>query len=131
MPSCKKFLSQTTKKYELEVQETQSKNIEQFMHNICGQIELDSKFRDIKKWFKNYRQADKWQQLHKVVNASHKTNMQMDALKNIFDLQEEEDNPFLTMRDTEGSIPHLVESYVESEEHWQRCIGGKLQRQEV
>lgn len=57
--------------------------------------------------------------------------MDISIVKEVFDLQEEEDNPFLTMRDADGSVSQLMESYVESEEHWQRFIGGKLDKNGV
>lgn len=81
-----------------------NENIKKLITHLCEQIELDSEFRNCKKWFsKLQNQNDKWMKLGLILKRQYHFNTSNQHNVDIFDLNEEEDNPFLTIRDSEGS----------------------------
>lgn len=70
------------------------------MQSLCAQIDLDFKFRNLKKWFNKHEgnTCRKWREVSQALSKKglHTTEQQN---REIFELPEEEDNPFLTIRD--------------------------------
>ena len=65
--------------------------------------------------------SNKWQKLSENSRVKD-LGLTENEIKNIFQTNDEENNPFFSVRDSEGSVNELVEAYFESQSFWKEQI---------
>jgi hypothetical protein len=97
------------------------RNVNLLVEKLCKQAELDEKLRNYKLWFDSLMDSNKWQKLSENSRVKD-LRLTENEIKNIFQTNDEENNPFFSVRDSEGSINELVEAYFESQSFWKEQI---------
>lgn len=88
-------------------------------------MKLDEELRNAKIWFRDLASLNKWEQLRE---EAERAGIKFDKAE--FEVSEEEDNPFYSVRESEESYQCLVNRWLKSEKYWQENILGQFNLRE-
>lgn len=90
-----------------------SRETKRLITNLFQQVKLDEELRNAKIWFRDLASLNKWEQLR---DEAERAGIKFDKAE--FEVSEEEDNPFYSVRESEESYQCLVNRWVKSEKYW-------------
>lgn len=97
--------------------ETFARETKRLIESLFEQVKLDEEFRNCKIWLRDSFKAGKWEELEKVINKFG-CSQNRESLHRMFEVSEEEDNPFFSNREGEINYETLVEAWRRAETHW-------------
>ena len=90
-----------------------SRETKRLITNLFQQVKLDEELRNAKIWFRDLASLNKWEHLRE---EAERAGIKFDKAE--FEVSEEEDNPFYSVRESEESYQCLVDRWVKSEKYW-------------
>ena len=109
--------------------ETFARETKRLIESLFEQVKLDEELRNGKIWLRDSFKADKWEQLEKAIYKCG-YNQNISSLNRMFEVTEEEDNPFFSSREGEISYETLVQSWRKAEMHWTEEIANQFDLKE-
>ena len=104
---------------------TFSRETKRLIQNLFEQVKLDEDLRNAKIWYRDLFDSDKQYNLRKEVE---KNGLEISQCQ--FEVTEEEDNPFYSVRESQQNYNCLVNRWIKAENYWKSNISGQFNLRE-